>query len=82
MAYTPELSDKDSATLRRIAWAMDIPMTETLTRMFETMVDAIDPSRVCSKCKDKSKCLQGCVFYVPIVHKGPGNIRIIEKEDD
>jgi hypothetical protein len=30
MAYTPELSLKSSQTLRRIAWALDKPMTKSL----------------------------------------------------
>ncbi len=28
MAYTPELSQKSSCTLRRISWALNIPMTK------------------------------------------------------
>jgi len=38
MAYTPELSQHHSATLRRIAWA------------------TLDPEKVCSACRDKSRC--------------------------
>jgi hypothetical protein len=28
MAYTPELSLRSSCTLRRISWALGVPMTE------------------------------------------------------
>jgi hypothetical protein len=30
MAYTPELSLKHSCALRRLAWALDIPMTKVM----------------------------------------------------
>ncbi len=30
MAYTPELSMKSSCTLRRLAWALDMPMTKAM----------------------------------------------------
>ena len=35
MAYTPELSYQSSCTLRRIAWALDMPMTQAMERIFE-----------------------------------------------
>ena len=33
MAYTPELSLKSPCTLRRIAWALGIPMTQAIERV-------------------------------------------------
>ncbi len=37
MAYTPELSLESSRTLRRIAWALGVPMTQAIERVFEYM---------------------------------------------
>ncbi len=36
MAYTPELSLNSSRTLRRIAWAMNIPMAQAIERVFSS----------------------------------------------
>ncbi len=61
MAYTPELSMRASATLRRIAWALGIPMTQAIERVVEGSVHAVDRNRVCTSCKDTTKC-EGCAF--------------------
>jgi hypothetical protein len=61
MAYTPELTQHHSATLRRIAWAMGIPMTKALEDVFDYLGRTLDPNKVCNACRDKSKCLT-CVF--------------------
>ena len=42
MAYTPELSMKSSRTLRRIAWALDMPMTKTIEKVFEYLPEILD----------------------------------------
>ena len=56
MAYTPELSMKSSCTLRRIAWALDVPMTQAMERVFETLPQILDARLICKACRDKSKC--------------------------
>ena len=56
MAYTPQLSMKSSCMLRRIAWALDMPMTRTIERVFEYLPRILDSERVCQACRDKSKC--------------------------
>jgi len=61
MAYTPELSLKHSRTLRRIAWALETPMTEAIEEVFEYVGKVIDNKKVCEACKDKSFCVR-CVF--------------------
>jgi CRISPR/Cas system-associated exonuclease Cas4 (RecB family) len=61
MAYTPELSLESSRTLRRIAWALNIPMTQAIEKVFEYMPRILDQNKVCSACKDKSKCRE-CSF--------------------
>jgi hypothetical protein len=69
MAYTPELSLKSSSTLRRIAWALGLPMTETIERVFEHLPVILDRRKVCEACRDRSKCA-GCAFNLNEVKKG------------
>ena len=61
MAYTPELSQKHSCTLRRIAWALGMPMTEAIEEVFNYVGKVIDKARICKPCRDKTKC-SDCVF--------------------
>ena len=61
MAYTPELSFKSSCTLRRIAWALDMPMTKTMEKIFENLPKIFDRQKICEKCKDKTRC-EDCRF--------------------
>jgi hypothetical protein len=61
MAYTPELSQIRSAALRRIAWAMDMPMTKAMAEIFEYVGNVIDNDKICSACRDKSFC-SDCLF--------------------
>ena len=62
MAYTPELSLESSRTLRRISWALGVPMTKGIEYVFEYLPKILDREMVCKSCRDKSKCL-GCAFY-------------------
>jgi hypothetical protein len=64
MAYKPELSYKSSCTLRRIAWALNVPMTKAIERVFEHLPKILDRNKVCNECRDKSKCCE-CVFSAP-----------------
>jgi len=61
MAYTPELSQRHSSTLRRIAWALELPMTKAIERVFDHVGNTVDHTKVCKKCRDKTKCNE-CVF--------------------
>jgi len=61
MAYTPELSDQASCTLRRIAWFLGIPMTKAIERVIDTAVKLLDAHDVCSRCKDPQRC-DDCAF--------------------
>jgi len=61
MAYTPELSYKSSCTLRRIAWALRIPMTKAIEKVFEQMPVILDKEKVCQGCRDKTRC-DDCAF--------------------
>ena len=61
MAYTPELSFEHSCTLRRIAWALDTPMTQAMAHLIEYLTTRIEAKRVCEKCRDRTKC-KDCVY--------------------
>ena len=65
MAYTPELSMKSSSTLRRLSWALGVPMTKGIEFVFEYLPRIMDREKVCEGCRDKTKC-PGCAF-------GPNN---------
>ena len=65
MAYTPELSMKSSCTLRRISWALEVPMTKGIEYVFDYLPQILDREKVCRGCRDRSKC-SGCAF-------GPNN---------
>ncbi len=69
MAYTPELSQLGSATLRRLSWYMGKLMTKSLEmfiRFAATKMAAAKPGEVCSKCRDKTIC-EICPFC-PIIN--------------
>ena len=61
MAYTPELSLKHSCALRRLAWALDMPMTKAMEKVFVFLPEILDREKVCQACRDKSKC-SDCEF--------------------
>lgn len=61
MAYTPELTQNDSAILRRLAWASGTPMTTTLHDALVFVSQAVRHSVVCEHCRDKSRC-DSCCF--------------------
>ena len=61
MAYTPELSMKSSRILRRIAWSLEKPMTQTMEIVVKNITMLIDREKVCTRCKDNSICNE-CVF--------------------
>ena len=64
MAYTPELSYQSSCLLRRIAWALNLPMTKAIEKIFEHLPQILDREKVCQGCRDKSKCDE-CAFNYP-----------------
>ena len=56
MAYTPELSMNSSCTLRRISWALGVPMTQGIEYVFDYLPQILDRDKVCQACRDRSKC--------------------------
>ncbi|MBC2714929.1 MAG: hypothetical protein HF978_06430 [Desulfobacteraceae bacterium] len=61
MAYTPELSQQQSCTLRRIAWALNMPMTKAMNTVFNYVSKAVDNNKICKSCRDNTRCVD-CVF--------------------
>ena len=61
MAYTPELSMEASCTLRRIAWALEMPMTKAMEKIFEHLPVLLDRKKICTACKDRTRCDE-CLF--------------------
>jgi hypothetical protein len=61
MAYTPELNNFYSTTLRRIAWALDTTMTQAIRIVIDHAVAKISKKLVCAKCQDRSRC-EFCAF--------------------
>lgn len=64
MAYTPELSTKHSCALRRMAWALNMPMTKAMQMVFDATIPTLDKNAICNACKDKKNCLR-CIFAHP-----------------
>jgi hypothetical protein len=66
MAYTPTISRRSSASVRRLAWAIRQPMTKTMDQAINLLAIIIPPELVCPQCKDTSACNQ-CVFSSSIL---------------
>ena len=78
MAYTPELSYRGSATLRRLAWFRGKPMIETLEVLMEATgrkMAEVRPGKVCGKCGGDTKC-EECAFEPPTKIDPPGPLQI------
>jgi hypothetical protein len=63
--YTPQMSDFSVISLRRLAWAMGTTMGAAFNRMVRLLPAMVDPSLVCQRCRDKSKC-SACVFKTTV----------------
>ena len=61
MAYTPQFTDREAAVMRRIAWAMGVPMTKALSSIIEKTIQCCDGNLICKSCKDKTFC-EKCPF--------------------
>lgn len=60
MAYTPELSQRSSAILRRIAWSMKMPMTKAQEIIYQKITEYFDYRKICKACRDKN--CAACAF--------------------
>jgi len=72
MAYTPEL-DQVHGILRRIAWALSVPMTTAIKRVIRTGATGIvSPEKACTACRDNGFC-DRCPFQDADPEKEPGH---------
>lgn len=56
MPYTPELSESAICSLRRLAWALNKPMGKVLEEALINRTANEPRDKVCSLCRDNSKC--------------------------
>ena len=61
MAYTPELTQDYSGALRRIAWALNLPMTTALEEVIFQIGREVDNNLICKTCRDNTFC-ERCLF--------------------
>jgi hypothetical protein len=54
--YTLRFSNQATVTVRRLAWALGLPMTKTVDIIINEISTVFLSSVVCPKCKDKTKC--------------------------
>jgi hypothetical protein len=59
--YTPQFSDTACVSVRRLAWALGSSMPAALNRLIGLLPLLYDPSLVCQKCRDTTRC-HLCVF--------------------
>jgi hypothetical protein len=64
MIYTPQFSEKNSVSVKRLSWLFNLPMTKTVDLMVRLIPSIIDPAKVCLSCKDKTSC-SNCIFCNP-----------------
>jgi len=62
MSYGPPLSNQASCSLRRLAWALKVPMTQALEEVLYHFFQTLDRRIICKSCLDKSKC-KYCDFH-------------------
>jgi len=59
--YSPQFSELAAVSVRRLAWALDVPMPAAVDTMVKLLPSLLDPSKVCLACKDNTKC-HACTF--------------------
>jgi hypothetical protein len=61
MSYTPPFSTFATVSIRRLAWALEAPMTSTVDRVVRRLPDLFNAEEVCRNCRDTSRC-HDCAF--------------------
>ena len=54
--YSPNFSELAAVSVRRLAWAMGGNMGQAVDVMVKSLPAFINSEKVCSSCKDKTKC--------------------------
>jgi hypothetical protein len=65
--YSPQFSEVASVSIRRLAWALKMPMTTTIDFLVKNLPfsNLIEPLQVCTAYKDNTRC-KVCSFSNPI----------------
>jgi hypothetical protein len=64
--YTPQFSEMASIAVRRLAWALDLNMVQTVNALISCLPQILVSSKVCLTCQDNTKC-DRCIFNGSIV---------------
>jgi recombinational DNA repair protein RecR len=59
--YSPHFSEMAAVAVRRFAWALNGNMGQAVDVLVSCLPGFIDTKKVCSVCRDKTKC-KVCVF--------------------
>ena len=60
--YSPQFSETACIAVKRLSWALNLPMTKIIELMVKIMPSVLNAQKICSACQDKSKC-QNCAFH-------------------
>ena len=63
--YSPQFSELAAVSVRRLAWAYNMPMTSTIDLIVRLIPSIVDSGKVCIACKDNTKC-KNCGFRNPL----------------
>jgi recombinational DNA repair protein RecR len=66
--YSPPFSQLAAVSVRRLAWAMGTPMSGAVDHMVKLMPSIMEPIKICSRCKDNTKC-QACIFSEQLIQQ-------------
>jgi hypothetical protein len=66
--YAPAFSQLAAVAVRRLAWAMGTPMSGAVDHMVRLMPSIVEPIKICSRCKDNTKC-QACIFSDQLIQE-------------
>ena len=61
--YTPQFSKIAVVSVKRLSWALNLPMTKIVDFIIHALPSLVDPAKVCLSCKDRSCCCN-CTFRV------------------
>jgi len=59
--YTPQFTELAAIAVRRLSWALERNMVQTMDELFSYLPHLVDISKVCLACKDNTKC-HLCIF--------------------
>ena len=59
--YTPQFTETASVTVRRLAWALNLNMVQTMQEIISFIAQLLNKQKVCLACQDNTKCA-ACAF--------------------